>query len=314
MFFYSLFNTATATVDDATFVNSDSLIASQTAVLQNEIQGLALTPIHALQNDLSASQIDKLQQDIYALESAPAVYTPQVMQSTWAAYQHTYSQLAGSGTSAQLAYYDTVDTSNRIALQNETVSFTGKIDNGSGAAGLTLTITAITGTVYMGMTLSGTGVTAGTTIIGFNSGNGGTGTYTVSASQLVASTTITGALASNIRVYQPGVYNIQFSAQFINTDTAKVEDAAVWLRKNGVNVADTSTYVTIPNAHAGTLGSTCLAANFFVYLNDGDYVSLAWWVSAISSYLGYVPAATTPDRPLSPPIITTISYVSGPTT
>jgi hypothetical protein len=47
----------------------------------------------------------------------------------------------------------------------------------------------------MGMTLSGTGVTAGTTIVGFNTGAGGNvnegGTYTVSKSQTVSSTTIT---------------------------------------------------------------------------------------------------------------------------
>jgi hypothetical protein len=47
----------------------------------------------------------------------------------------------------------------------------------------------------MGMTLSGTGITAGTTIVGFNTGAGGNvnegGTYSVSKSQTAASTTIT---------------------------------------------------------------------------------------------------------------------------
>lgn len=73
------------------------------------------------------------------------------------------------------------------------------VDGASGAvvtgsiAGTTLTVTAVTsGTVLPGQTLTGTGVTGGTTITANGTGLGGVGTYTVSASQTVASTTITG--------------------------------------------------------------------------------------------------------------------------
>lgn len=66
----------------------------------------------------------------------------------------------------------------------------------------TLTVSAVTsGTLFVGQTLSGTGVTTNTTITALGSGSGGVGTYTVSTSQTVASTTITGAsaaLASNL--------------------------------------------------------------------------------------------------------------------
>ncbi len=58
----------------------------------------------------------------------------------------------------------------------------------------TLTVTAVTsGTLDIGSVISGTGVTAGTTITAFGTGTGGTGTYTVSASQTVASTSITAS-------------------------------------------------------------------------------------------------------------------------
>ena len=67
--------------------------------------------------------------------------------------------------------------------------FTGSI------AGTTLTVTAITsGAIALGQTLSGTGITAVTTIVAFQSGAGGNinevGTYTLNISQNVASTTI----------------------------------------------------------------------------------------------------------------------------
>ena len=59
--------------------------------------------------------------------------------------------------------------------------------------GTTLSVTAVaSGEIKIGMVISGTGVTDGTTITAFISGTlGSTGTYTVSVSQSVASTTIT---------------------------------------------------------------------------------------------------------------------------
>jgi len=55
----------------------------------------------------------------------------------------------------------------------------------------TLTVTAVTsGTLRIGQTIEGTGVTDGTIITAFGTGSGGVGTYTVSASQTVSSTTI----------------------------------------------------------------------------------------------------------------------------
>jgi hypothetical protein len=61
----------------------------------------------------------------------------------------------------------------------------------------TLTVTAVSsGTLSVGQTISGSGVTAGTKITALLTGNGGTGTYTVDTSQTAASTTITASAAS----------------------------------------------------------------------------------------------------------------------
>jgi len=57
----------------------------------------------------------------------------------------------------------------------------------------TMTVSAVTsGVLSVGDIISGTGVTLGTTITALGTGTGGVGTYTVSASQTVSSTTITG--------------------------------------------------------------------------------------------------------------------------
>lgn len=69
-------------------------------------------------------------------------------------------------------------------------SFTGSIN------GTTLTVSAVgTGGLYVGQTLTGTNVAAGTTVMEQLTGAtpGGAGTYRVNISQTVASTTITGS-------------------------------------------------------------------------------------------------------------------------
>jgi len=56
----------------------------------------------------------------------------------------------------------------------------------------TLTVTGVTsGSLGVGMTLSGAGITAGTVISALGTGAGGTGTYTVAPAQSVSSTSIT---------------------------------------------------------------------------------------------------------------------------
>lgn len=67
-----------------------------------------------------------------------------------------------------------------------TISFTGSI------SGTTLTASAVTGSLSVGQRISGSGVTAGTFIVAFGTGSGGSGTYIVNTPQTVSSTTLTG--------------------------------------------------------------------------------------------------------------------------
>jgi hypothetical protein len=82
--------------------------------------------------------------------------------------------------------YSTSTATGSISGTTMTIAsaFTGAsfCTGGSGANG---------GCFNIGDVISGTGVTTGTVITGFGSGTGGTGTYTVSPSQTVASTTLT---------------------------------------------------------------------------------------------------------------------------
>jgi hypothetical protein len=75
-----------------------------------------------------------------------------------------------------------------------------KVGTGATASGTASSIAAtvltvggtVTGTFVVGMKVTGTGVAVGTIIVALGTGTGGAGTYVVSISQAVASTTLTG--------------------------------------------------------------------------------------------------------------------------
>jgi hypothetical protein len=84
---------------------------------------------------------------------------------------------------------DVLNLANKLQVARTNFAGTGSI------SGTTFTVTVATsGALYVGSLLTGTGVTDGTTISAFLTGTGGTGTYTVSTSQTVSSTAITGTV------------------------------------------------------------------------------------------------------------------------
>jgi hypothetical protein len=88
----------------------------------------------------------------------------------------------------------------------------------------TLTVTAVSsGTLYANAVLTGTSITAGTTIVSQLTGTtGGVGTYTVSTSQTRASTTITATSGPFIATYG-GYYKFPYGvAPSFDTTTGRV--------------------------------------------------------------------------------------------
>jgi hypothetical protein len=96
----------------------------------------------------------------------------------------------GTGTGGIGTY--TINLSQTIASRQMNSTTVGARVTGS-ISGTTLTVSAVTsGTLYVGQTIQGTGVTALTIITALGTGTGGAGTYTVSTSQTVSSTTLYG--------------------------------------------------------------------------------------------------------------------------
>jgi hypothetical protein len=102
--------------------------------------------------------------------------------------QNTVITALGTGTGGVGTY--TVSNSQTTASTSINTTVSPAIVTGA-IAGTTLTVSAVTsGALRIGQTIEGNGVTNGTIIKSFGTGTGGTGTYTVSASQTVSSTTI----------------------------------------------------------------------------------------------------------------------------
>lgn len=121
---------------------------------------------------------------------------------------------------------------------------------------------------------------------------------------------ITLASGSQITVPNTGKYNLQFSSQFKNVTNAQ-EDVTVWLRINGVDLANSATQYTIPQRKSASIfGYGVASLTFLLDLNANDYVQIIWLPTSVSVTLEHLPASVSPAYPAIPSIIATIFQVA----
>ncbi len=108
---------------------------------------------------------------------------------------------------------------------------------------------------------------------------------------------------SQMTVGNTGKYNLQFSLQFKNTTNAQ-EDATIWLRVNGVDLANSATQYTIPaRKSAGIFGYGVASLTFLLELNANDYVQMVWIPTSTSVTLEALPASLSPAYPAIPSVV-----------
>jgi hypothetical protein len=119
-------------------------------------------------------------------------------------------------------------------------------------------------------------------------------------------------LANNSELVVPvdGIYNLQFSAQFKNTDNFQ-QDATIWIRINGTNLPNSSTQYTIPaRKSAGVFGYNVASLTFLLDLNANDAVEIIWLPTNVSVTVEALPASVSPAYPAIPSIISTMIQVA----
>jgi hypothetical protein len=115
---------------------------------------------------------------------------------------------------------------------------------------------------------------------------------------------------SKITVEYAGIYNLQFSTQFANTNS-NVQDVYIWLRQNEVDIPGSTGFVSIPNRHGGTDGHSIVGWNYFLTMKASDYVEIYWSVPNVAVTIQHLAASGTPTKPSTQSIVATLSFVSA---
>ena len=122
------------------------------------------------------------------------------------------------------------------------------------------------------------------------------------------------ASSSQITFAYTGVYSLTFSIQFTNTSTAN-GSTQVWLKKNGTNLADTSSHYDVPDKQGSSFSSEILTVNFVLSLTATDYIQVFWQTANTSVSIETLAASG--GYPRTPSIIFTATQVMytqlGPT-
>ena len=129
------------------------------------------------QYNYTNAQVDARADAAAAALSPGQLYYAELGNEPWnSGYSNAWSQMTAEAAYEGLSRVD-----------GSSFTFTGSI------SGITLTVTAVTGTpLAVGQKIGGNGISSGTQITALGTGSGGTGTYTVNNSQTVSSATLTG--------------------------------------------------------------------------------------------------------------------------
>jgi hypothetical protein len=116
----------------------------------------------------------------------------------------------------------------------------------------------------------------------------------VTLSNTTLSQGITLVAGSRLTVSKAANYALQVTIQFSkSTSAGGAATGFFWLRKNGLDVADSATDVITTSAGAGVV----LAVNYTLPMLANDYLEMVWSANTANSELIFIPAQ------VGPPII-----------
>lgn len=175
----------------------------------------------------------------------------------------------------------------------------------------TLTVTAVTsGALEAGQLLTGTGVSAGTRIVAQLTGaEGGIGTYSVSISQTVASTTITGAYDLTVTV--DGVAK---TASSLNLSAGASYSAIAAIIQTGLSLSGGQTCTYSSQFGAFVISSATTGATSTVTVGSGAAASILALTTAAGATLSQGNAAQTPTEIMDAVILSTQNWAGFMTT
>jgi hypothetical protein len=238
----------------------------------------------------NANSASFAQTAISSSQSQNAVSASQATNSNTASYvlQAVSASYANNATSASFSQNTISGSFSNFAVSSsyaQTASFASNGGVTQILAGPNIIVSPLSGQGQV--TISSTGTGTGS----FNTATGSYGSFYDTTNQLnpVANTpnsmsfnetaitngvSISGSLSpfnTYIKTQNAGVYNIQFSAQLDKTDSG-TDSVDIWIRKNGIDLLDTATTVTL----TGNNDKSVASWNWFVQSATNDYYQLIW--------------------------------------
>jgi hypothetical protein len=207
----------------------------------------------------------------------------------------------GANTRLKLA----TDNKERITIENN-----GGVIINSGSQATAPTVLQVTGSTSLSGSLY---VSNDLYLEGNRQFNHGMFTYTasvpiangVSGSVPLSTTTVADGISivsgSRITVSNPGTYSIQFGAQL--AQGAGTANFYLWFKKNGVNIANTTSVNTLP----GNTNELMTVEVLDDATNTGDYYEIAHQSNSANSSLEYIAASG--NFPAAPAIIVAVKQV-----
>lgn len=129
----------------------------------------------------------------------------------------------------------------------------------------------------------------------------GVNTATVVNNWVEADTNKTYLDGTRIYVEETGDYFVQFSCMFIKTN-ASSGTANMWFRKNGADIPDSNTKITL----AGNNSEITMTVSLILDLDAGDYIQFVSSASNTNTFLSHDSAGV---GPATPGIIATINLI-----
>ena len=131
-----------------------------------------------------------------------------------------------------------------------------------------------------------------------------TAIYAIPLEVTYESNNISITSSSYITVVNSGSYIIEYSLQFISSDT-KSADVNIWFRKNNQDVGWSNSIVTVPSKQqsSGKTGKILAVTPFAITTNANDKIQIMWNTDSTNVSLADGPATTNPDIPGTPSAI-----------
>lgn len=129
-------------------------------------------------------------------------------------------------------------------------------------------------------------------------------TMSLSTTDISNGVIISGSINDKIKFTNPGIYNVQFSAQLDKTSAGSDFITYIWIKQNDLDIPISNTAVTVLG---GSNAKTVAAWNWFINASANDYVQLMWASISADARVQYNASPT--YGPAVPSLIVTANRV-----